>query len=336
MSTERHLRSRTVLDYSAMHNGRKSERNSDKPVEKSPAHMNVSGLKDIDSELKALEVREQTLRLELALEEKKREVEQLQNKLLSKSSSVPQSPATSNSEAAEKVTLKELSRNKELDSALSFLKQSHLDFLRTEDQTSPKENPGKCSSMAYVITDFVSKPTGNSASDKAKKIEDVTAAQWVSANARILQKLIAEGLEMDGVQQYLRYTEKIGDYLQMAETSSVMLLDHAHRNHVHDHARAWDNIDSDKVYFHLKATASQPRPKFKQATDERGKPICIRYNKGSCYMTYCKYAHVCFLCKGDHPKIHHGAPQNHASASTDHAQAAQPTMPPPPPRFRHF
>ena len=53
--------------------------------------------------------------------------------------------------------------------------------------------------------------------------------QWVAANAKILLKLIEGGLALGGIKSYLRYTVKIGNYLQISEVPSVMLLDDDHR-----------------------------------------------------------------------------------------------------------
>ena len=230
-----------------------------------------------------------------------------------------------------------MSKNKDLEVALQLLKGSHLEFLGNETpQCDISAQPqGKSNNSAlFCIPDFVTKPnasTANSDRDKVKRVEEVTTAQWISANAKILLKLMADGVDRDEIQRYLRYTVKVGDYLQMAETSSVMLLDNEHRRQVYEENRQWDNIDSDKVYFHLK-THSFFKSKGKQpATDDRGKQICLRFNKGHCYMTYCKYSHVCLLCKGDHPRHQHQqGPQN----GGQNAPAVDPQVPPP--RFRPF
>jgi hypothetical protein len=70
----------------------------------------------------------------------------------------------------------------------------------------------------------------------AKKVapEKLTVEQWVGANSRILDKLITSGrLSAGQLSDYLDYTRKIGDLLQLCVPSSVFLLDHNHRLEVH-------------------------------------------------------------------------------------------------------
>ena len=131
--------------------------------------------------------------------------------------------------------------------------------------------------------------------------------------------------------RYLRYTRKIGDYLQSADTSSVMILDHEHRIQVFEEDRRWDCIDSDKVYFHLKSPKSLNSPRVNKDTSHNGKQICRNFNNGNCYYCACKYAHVCLSCRGDHPRIQHFAGQ-HVSQhiNPQHFAPANVSVPPPP------
>ena len=365
--SERSLRNRTIIDYSAMHCGSKGKISAQKGDLEPEKQLDMSShdtVPDIAQELEALEKEEKRLRLEIALAEKKRQISDLHFQLqqtgdtvkdnsaldvmLKKNAKELSTPAavkqtrtlqTPSLEKKAEVSLKDLSKNKDLEAALYLLKGSHLDFLDNQQNTSRTDNQqiqGKLPlKPLYLIPDFVSKPNASASNssdrDKAKKVEDITAAQWISANSKILLKLVADGMDQDEVQQYLKYTGKVGDYLQMAEVSSVMLLDNEHRRQVHEEGRQWDNIDSDKVYFFLKAQSAQPsfKQKFKQqATDENGRPICIRFNKGICHMSFCKYSHVCLICKGDHPKMQHGLGQN---------SGLPPSQPPSqPPRFRQY
>ena len=77
-------------------------------------------------------------------------------------------------------------------------------------------------------------------------------AQYISANAKILLKITDEGLAIDGIKSNLSYTAKTGDYLQVSETSLVILLDNEHCKQVNEENRPWDYIERDKVYFHIK------------------------------------------------------------------------------------
>jgi hypothetical protein len=84
--------------------------------------------------------------------------------------------------------------------------------------------------------------------------EKLTAGQWISANARIMNKLITSGsLTTSTLNDYLEYTRKLGDLLQLYTPSSVFLLDHHHRVEVHESiTRKWSDIDCTLENAHLK------------------------------------------------------------------------------------
>ena len=302
--------------------------------------------------ISALEKEEMELDLQIRrarIEKKKQELSNLSNN-------------ANNAESTEKIevteekeptlpTLNDLAKNRSLEDALACLKDSHLDFISTQKDAIQHGSANSSQDISTsgkfpCITDHVMKPNQSSASanDKTKHLEDVSPAQWISANVRILQQLIKEGLDVAGILSYLRYTAKIGDYLQMSDQSSVMLLDHEHRRQVHQEGRDWDNIDGDKVYFHLKAPTSKPHARSFVSTDEKGRPICKRFNKGICFSSFCRYAHICFVCKGDHPKMAHPnqpqMPPQMTSTFNSTTTPAPPTMPSfqqqQPPRFRQL
>ena len=68
------------------------------------------------------------------------------------------------------------------------------------------------SNMLHLIPDFVSKPTSTyesgSGKEKVKRVEEITQAQWISDNSKILLKLIEEEMDINGVKAYLRYVSK--------------------------------------------------------------------------------------------------------------------------------
>jgi hypothetical protein len=73
--------------------------------------------------------------------------------------------------------------------------------------------------------------------------DKLTAGQWVSANVRILQRLIP-AFSTQELSDYFDYTIGVGDSLQLFTTSSVMILDNEHRIDVHKTGRRWNNVDS--------------------------------------------------------------------------------------------
>ena len=74
-----------------------------------------------------------------------------------------------------------------------------------------------------------------------QRLENISLAQWVSANARILSKLISDGV-LDSFQtlQYLEYTAKVGDFAQTCEIGSVIVYDNEYRKWIHEkYSREW-------------------------------------------------------------------------------------------------
>lgn len=325
------LRTRSiVVDYDALNSGKQKSRNSRKS-EKTESESTMS-LLDISNsvDMKKLEAEEEKLRIQIAVAEKQKQIQELQTQLAQ--FQPPNAPVASPlpKESSGLLNLKDLSKNKDLEDALNLLKDNHLDFL--DKPAEPKIQPPQEKGKYFSIADFVTKPNQSSAanSDKVKRIEEVSPAQYMSANARILHKMIVEdATDTQDILKYLKYTAKVGDYLQTSDTSSVMLLDYEHRRQVGEEDREWDNIDSDKVYFHLK-NRDQNRP-------QQQKPICIRYNKGGCTLAHCKYAHICMQCKGDHPRLIHynatPAPSVHQGSAPAHPTMSTTSynMPPPPP-----
>ena len=232
---------------------------------------------------------------------------------------------------ASSITTQSLAEDKKLETALATM--NNLDFL--DPQTTggdTKEMPGK--SMGLNIPSFISiAKSGAGAKDgKLKRVDDVTIPQWISANARILLKLLDTNMSTEQLKGYIRYTAKIGDYLQVSTPQSVMLLDDVHRSQVEEEGRDWNNIDSDKVYFHLKQMEGSAigeagfQSKSWQKKTSEGQVICKRYNRNSCNLTFCKFAHVCMWCCGSHPQ------HQHHQASSQGAQLNQ-NAPPYQPRY---
>lgn len=84
--------------------------------------------------------------------------------------------------------------------------------------------------------------------------DKLSFGQWISANARILDKLISSGrLTKTQLTDYLAYNRKIGDLLQQFTPASVFILDHVHRLEVHDTVgKRWNKIDATLQAAHLR------------------------------------------------------------------------------------
>lgn len=338
----RSLRQRKTVDYNTMHKGlpQSNEMNAmaENIKQKDIVH-------ELSAELEKLEMEEEQIRLELAVEHKKKQIDELKSAIASSPKvqlqphqTIPQMPQM-------EPTTQTLGSDAALNEALALLK--NLDFLNTAESESVITKPPDKGKL-LTIPDFVHNPTGSATQyselgkglflhAKAKlKPEDITTAQWISANTRILRKNIEQGLDQAGIKAYLKYTEKIGDYLQVSEISSVMLLDHAHRQLVFEENRRWDDIDGDMRYFYLEksksTTPAGPKQKrsFKSSTDHSGNIICGRFNAiQGCQLQYCKFSHVCSVqgCNMDHPRHAHIGSHNSAPARPYNGSAD-------PPRFR--
>ena len=319
-----------------------------------PLEVRKAEAESMEAELVALEVEERLVRLKLEIKKKKDSISSLTantSQFNPASQSGKQSQSAHQSTPAEqtvKPTLKSLASNQELNAAIDVLKEAHLADLLTEVEDTaavlqdlqdvPTNEKGKSSTNDKIlyITDFVIKPK-QSGRDSDKqiaqnlwvrlnklKVEEVTVPQWLSANARILIHML-DTLDKDTVRKYLRYTAKVGDYLQVSETPSVMLFDEEHRCQVAREGQTWDVIDGDTRYFFLEkeketdeassqqSKSKQPQSRRKQRgpVDDSGNPICLSYNKEQgCSRSWCTYSHICSVqgCNASHPKHLHSTP----------------------------
>ena len=348
------LRHQKRLDYLALHSG--SNKASDSMAELNPEedvdifHDSFNDPTDVkkaeadalESELEALAVEERLTMLKQKIKQKKENIANLVSSNSSNNEPALQ-PSPRSTPQTQPATLKSLAADQELNAALEVLKEAHLTNLLTDDLTLTSQgavsnDTGKFNDKVLYITDFVIKPKSSgreSEKEIAKnlwvrfnkmKAEEVTVPQWVSANARILLNML-DNLDKDAVRRYLRYTAKVGDYLQISDAASVMLFDEEHRRQVAREGQRWDEIDGDTRYFYLekenddtakankqqsqKPQNNQARKKPRGPVDETGTPICLRYNQErGCTSTWCTFAHVCSLagCQAAHPRHLHNAP----------------------------
>ncbi len=154
--------------------------------------------------------------------------------------------------------------------------------------------------------------------------EEVSISQWISANSRILSKLVREGqLDAQGLHEYLEYTACIGDYLQTHTTSSVMIFDHTHRKNKVEQRKRWSDIDFHSMFYYLEKKDSVRKAKASYKQGVQGKDtICLNFqNPGGCRFQNCKYLHVCIQCQGSHPQHKHNDTSSQRSGNyTSHPQ----------------
>ena len=174
------------------------------------------------------------------------------------------------------VTTTELAKNKELNDLLNGLSDMHLKDYLTQETCETGVGSGKSErrgekAKVYLIRDFVSKPksvtTDNettllangetklfvrSGSNSKPNADQVSLAQWISANSRILLQLMADGTaDIETIKSYLQYTSQIGDFAQVYTTSSIMLLDDNHRRQIGPEKGSWNEISFHDMFYHV-------------------------------------------------------------------------------------
>ena len=139
------------------------------------------------------------------------------------------------------------------------------------------------------------------------KLEAVTPAQWVAANACILADILVTEratLTPNYVLDYLAYTTKIGELATKFTWPSVMQYDDDYRALQHTYGFRWGSDTP-----HLSTINLEVRTKPKIAKKDGGrdinKPVCRCYNSSTCTFQPCRFKHVCMECGGDHPKSSH-------------------------------
>ena len=156
----------------------------------------------------------------------------------------------------------------------------------------------------------------------------VTLAQWVGANARILQELIQKGSiqSLEDVTAYLQYNIIFSDYAQVNELSSALIYDHEFRRKQHVQSKPWDQDDFHLANFHLRkkdpASRSQTAQRRQNYTtgprDSQGSEICRNYNGTGCDRPVCRYSHACLQCRV----------KGHSVAAHNSSQTYRPQAPP--------
>ena len=96
-------------------------------------------------------------------------------------------------------------------------------------------------------------------------------------------------------------------WLPSSETSWVMLLDNKHCEQANDENWPWDDIDIDKVYYHLKP--AQENHKLSNNIKNVNPPKMqlakvFVWNSNAHRVAHSPSAPTFALCHGDHPKIH--------------------------------
>ena len=152
------------------------------------------------------------------------------------------------------------------------------------------------------------------------KLKDVSPAQWITANARIMAKLLqSKSLSGSAVLDYLSYTAKVGELACRFTWASTLQYDNEYRLQQAAVGFRW-GADSQ----HLATTLLREKPIEKTTTKGQGqrggagnntskkkgpggREICLQYNAGKCtFGPKCNFEHVCLKClKPGHTQATH-------------------------------
>lgn len=157
------------------------------------------------------------------------------------------------------------------------------------------------------------------------KLEKISPAMWITANSRIMSRLLNEDPRFSA-QNYLRYTEMIGELAARYTWQSVLLFDDEYRQRQAKIGFDWGtdapHLGTVMLRDRERSSAFPAGRKITGSSFRRfpGKEICRQFNRGACsYGTSCLYDHSCAVCgHRDHGSKDH---------QTDHPPTARPSMP---------
>jgi hypothetical protein len=151
--------------------------------------------------------------------------------------------------------------------------------------------------------------------DKKIKLEKVSPAMWIVANAKIMAKLVGQGVPMEN---YLQYTTMVGEMACRFTWQSVLVFDDEYRTRQAASDFAW-GTDAP----HLSTVVLRDRPQQQQGHKPggkagvqngrrlqapNGKEVCLQHTNATCsFGARCKYEHCCHVCGSrdhagrDHP-----------------------------------
>ena len=343
-------------DYAEMQNGCKKVAKDGKNIDSNEEHFEISEETAVQQDiLETLEHEEKELEIQLRrarIHKKREELQQITEKPTvlptQFDTSTPQSQIkSSTAESTETLNLKTLAGDQELNRVMELLQTSHLrDILGLGGselaQSIGQSATGKCN--VKFVSDYVVLPRSSCRNreqqvghrlflkEKSKiKTESITEAQWAGASVRILHDML-DVMDKEEIAAYLTYMGEMSDFLQICETSSVMLLDEEHRIMVNSKGRKWDDIEKNKSFFYLKkledTDGDQRAPRaykkpYQPNQGEKKRPVCFDFNKeAGCERSYCTYLHACIICKSpSHPKYMHNANGNVPPRFRDSAQS---------------
>jgi hypothetical protein len=165
------------------------------------------------------------------------------------------------------------------------------------------------------LGDGLSLRLGSSA--KRPKLENVTPAQWIIANTRILAEMLSETGHADQafLDAYLIYTIKMGELATRFTWASVLSYDDDYRRRQWETKFQW-GADAPHLSTIMLKEREAPKAPFKQSTHKASPESaaskakyrhCGFFNSGKdCpYGLECRFPHVCATCGRNHSRVDH-------------------------------
>ena len=197
----------------------------------------------------------------------------------------------------------------------------------TTSGTGPRSTipPPTAASKSKDITAYVTLHPGQQGEDILKVVdghilvgqkktprEKLSIAQYMEGALRM-----ADTLPPTDRNDYYGYIIRISQMAQMFSWQSVLLFDREFRREQDEKQWPWSTEAAYLMTLCLRAQTTAPNPQAQARTKKQAKidptsskPVCIRYNMGTCVSESCKYAHVCMQCFGNHSDKIHSRPKN--------------------------
>lgn len=265
-------------------------RSSDKHVADQLHELDQS-VREMEEELRVLELKEKSARLKTELHQRKTSVQNLESVLLQPTAS--QGNALGYGVEHSSMRL-DLDPQRYLGGKANVKYRRICDFIPSLASDDVEE---------FDMGPFVMKMNGSS---KTKR-DAVSPAQWISANARILGEVAKESMCMSTVLDYLSYTSKIGEYATRFTWASTLVYDDEYRKTQAQYGFRWGSDTPHVAQIFLREKDGLKK-QSKKSSGKRsdGKPYCYDYNNGKiCQRKDCVYRHQCEVCDGEHPKSSH-------------------------------
>jgi hypothetical protein len=188
----------------------------------------------------------------------------------------------------------------------------------TTGRSAAETDKGQCLRVvdfvptSMLLEDEVSLGGGVSLKINAKpKLEKISPAMWISANAKILTRMVTEDPAFNhNVVEYLAYNDMIGELAARFTWTSVVAFDDEYRQRQAAQKFKWGTPaphlstvvlrEKPNNNNHINSNSSNQGKKSgggRRPVGASGKELCLQFNRATCnWGPQCKYDHACITC----------------------------------------